>query len=163
MPLHARSDSLAVWPPWMNISSGGPSAASSCSCSSPMHAKFHTLTRRSAPADARTASWKGDHATVSTSSVCQSHECTLAPMLRRSHSATEWSAEPVARTNSEKGLNATLLISALCAAERDDGAGSRLGERVSHTSSRRSSPTDASRCAWWLCHATSPTTPSCAA
>lgn len=69
----------------------------------------------------------------------------LARMLRRSHSATDWSAEPVARTNSGKGLHATLLISALCVPERAEGAGSRDGTQASHTSSRRSSPTDASR------------------
>ena len=31
-----KSEILAVWPPWMNSSSGGPSSASSAFCSSPI-------------------------------------------------------------------------------------------------------------------------------
>ena len=33
---HDSSDILAVWPPWTNSSSGGPSSASSSDCSSPI-------------------------------------------------------------------------------------------------------------------------------
>lgn len=33
---HVKSEILAVWPPWMNSNSGGPSSASSADCSSPI-------------------------------------------------------------------------------------------------------------------------------
>lgn len=39
---HEKSEILAVCPPWMNSSSGGPSSASSAVCSSPIFDKSHT-------------------------------------------------------------------------------------------------------------------------
>lgn len=43
---HEKSEILAVCPPWMNSSSGGPSSASSEVCSSPILDKSHTCSLR---------------------------------------------------------------------------------------------------------------------
>ena len=60
---HEKSEILAVWPPWMNRSSGGPSSASSADCSSPILERSHTWRRRSVPEEAKMVSLWGDHCT----------------------------------------------------------------------------------------------------
>ncbi len=56
-----KSEILAVCPPWMKRSSGGPSSASSADCSSPILLRSHTWRRRSVPEEARIVSLWGDH------------------------------------------------------------------------------------------------------
>ena len=58
---HEKSDILAVCPPWINKSSGGPSSASSADCSSPILDKSQTCSLRSVPEEARIVSLWGDH------------------------------------------------------------------------------------------------------
>ena len=53
---HEKSDILAVCPPWINKSSGGPSSASSADCSSPILDKSQTCSRRSVPEEAKIVS-----------------------------------------------------------------------------------------------------------
>ena len=85
---HEKSETLDVWPPWMKSSSGGPSSASSSSCSSPMRATSQTMTLRSAPQLANTDGEKGAHATPVASSMCPWKVCTGALNERMSHSFT---------------------------------------------------------------------------
>ena len=56
-----KSEILAVWPPWMKRSSGGPSSASSALCSSPILERSQTWSLLSVPELARMVSLWGDH------------------------------------------------------------------------------------------------------
>ena len=56
-----KSGILAVWPPWINSNSGGPSSASSGDCSSPILLKSQTFSLRSVPLEAKIVSLWGDH------------------------------------------------------------------------------------------------------
>merc|ERR1719378_1433688 len=116
---HEKSLILAVWPPWMKSSSGGPSSASSALCSSPILLKSHTCRRRSVPEEARIVSLCGDHCTWKISSLCDSKLLSLR--FLRSQSATVLSADPEARINSEYGLKLRQLTSAEWASTVWDG------------------------------------------
>mmetsp|Transcript_28573 Transcript_28573/g.39319 ORF Transcript_28573/g.39319 Transcript_28573/m.39319 type:complete len:212 (+) Transcript_28573:112-747(+) len=140
-----KSDTLAVWPPCTNSSSGGPSSASSGLCSWPMRLTSHTCRRRSRPQDPRMDSLKGAQPTWYTPFLWPWKLCMRCDMLRRSHKATAWSEPPVASRNSLKGLNATQLMSFSCAAATFFTG---LASRLSHTRSCESSPTEAKM---WSC------------
>eukprot|EP00955_Chlamydomonas_euryale_P113824 366237-Chlamydomonas_euryale.AAC.4 len=81
---HPRSETLAVCPPCTNMSSGGPSTASSGPWWSPMRDRSHVRMRRSAPHDASTVSFLGDHPIWKTSSAWCSRTCSRWLRLRQS-------------------------------------------------------------------------------
>mmetsp|Transcript_11806 Transcript_11806/g.36504 ORF Transcript_11806/g.36504 Transcript_11806/m.36504 type:complete len:230 (+) Transcript_11806:132-821(+) len=153
----AKSLTLLVWPPWMKSSSGGPSLASSGSCSSPMWLRSHTIMRLSAPHDARMVSLVGDQPIWNTSSVWLVKVCSRLLRLRVSCSATVRSADAVATTCSLNGLNASALTSASCACTCAVGPAPPPC-RASHNISIWSSPTEPKMSGWRRCQATSSTT-----
>lgn len=85
---HEKSEILAVWPPWMNNNSGGPSSASSALCSSPILLKSQMCKRRSVPLEAKIVSLCGDHWTWKISSRCDSNECSFNFRFLKSQRAT---------------------------------------------------------------------------
>mmetsp|Transcript_28063 Transcript_28063/g.72772 ORF Transcript_28063/g.72772 Transcript_28063/m.72772 type:complete len:219 (+) Transcript_28063:223-879(+) len=154
---HAKSEILEVWPPWMNISSGGPSLASSSVCGSPILLTSQIMRRRSAPQELKIVSQCGLQHTWKISSVWWSSVCSGVARFRRSCSSTVLSAEPVMSTYSWKGLNARQFTSALCDSQL---LLSPLPlARVSQMRSCLSSPTEPNMVGCLQCHATSSTLP----
>ena len=87
-----KSNILAVWPAWINNSSG-PSSASSRSCSPPILFKYQSVSLQSVWLEAKIVLSWGNHWTWNISSLCDSEKSKLSFRFLRSHKETVLSAD----------------------------------------------------------------------
>ena len=152
-----KSETLAVWPPCINIISGGPSFISSGVCSLLIFAWSHTMILLSDDPDANKFSWWGWNLTTFTSSWWALNTWTETPSDLLSHKATDLSTDPVRIRFSLNGLKSIQSVSSVWQSTACVGSYCLVSQR----SIFLSSPTDPKIFASCLCQQTSSTSASC--